>query len=339
MDWSNNTRLDASSTSKITPGIPFALSNLDSQKWHQVPNYRQEFTLEQVTFLSSVAPSENIFNLGFHSQNLSDNEVNKFIVRLMGSIDIDTLLQVYFAELKQLLPVVGLSVQLDQEMIHIGNIANKKIKKTLSCTIKHREFAKITYFTQQSLTLYQTNTLQSLHHFFKMSLFNALEHRQVKRLATKDHLTSLGNRAAFDDAINKLMGVTKRSGSPFALLVLDLNKFKAVNDTYGHLQGDQILLAFSQVLVTCLRDTDQAFRFGGDEFCCLLFDAQLQNINLIVDRIHDAVEHDPMLKKYKVTSSVGHACYKKGESIDDLFERADKALYADKKQQRLKAAS
>lgn len=295
--------------------------------------------MEQVTFLSSVAPSENIFNFSFHSQNLSDNEVNKFIVRLMSSIDIDTLLQVYFSELRQLLPIVGLSVQLDQEMIHIGDIANKKLKKTLGCTIEHREFAKIVYFTQQSFSLCQTNTLQNLHHFFKMSLFNALEHRQVKRLATKDHLTSLGNRAAFDDAINKLIGVTKRTGSPFALLVLDLNKFKAVNDTYGHLQGDQILLAFSQVLANCLRDTDQAFRFGGDEFCCLLFDAEPHNINLIVDRIHEAVKSDMMLKKYNVTSSVGHACFEQGESIEHLFERADKALYTDKKQQRLKAAS
>jgi diguanylate cyclase (GGDEF)-like protein len=172
-----------------------------------------------------------------------------------------------------------------------------------------------------------------------MSLFNAIEHRQVKRLATKDHLTALDNRAAFDEAIAKMMSVAKRNHHSFTVLALDLNKFKAVNDTYGHLQGDQILMAFAQVLNRCIRDSDQAFRFGGDEFCCLLLESEQQNIDLIVERIHKEVANDPLLQKYSVSSSIGHACFMQNDTVESVFERADKNLYADKKDKSMKAAS
>lgn len=257
----------------------------------------------------------------------------------MSSIDIDTLLQVYFAELKTLLPISGLSVRLEEEMIHIGKVKNGKVKRTLSCTCEHREFAKVTYFSHKSLSICQTNSLQSLHHFFKMSLFNAIKHHHVKRLATKDHLTSLGNRAAFDEALNKMISVAKRTETTFSVLAFDLNKFKAVNDTYGHLQGDQILMAFAQVLARCIRDTDQAFRFGGDEFCCLLFEATEDSLALITNRIHQEVANDPMLKKYGVSTSIGQATFEPSDSANCLFERADKALYSDKKNKEMRVAS
>jgi diguanylate cyclase (GGDEF)-like protein len=101
----------------------------------------------------------------------------------------------------------------------------------------------------------------------------------------------------------------------------------AINDGLGHLQGDRVLLACAQTISRCLRDTDFAFRVGGDEFCCLLTDNDATVNELVVQRISQAIRHQPLLRKYNIRCRIGGANYQPEDTEQSLFSRADQAMY------------
>jgi diguanylate cyclase (GGDEF)-like protein len=146
----------------------------------------------------------------------------------------------------------------------------------------------------------------------------------------KDYLTSLGNRANYDETLHRLISQANRYERGFGLLVIDLDKFKQVNDKFGHSNGDKVLISCADTLRYCLRDTDFPFRFGGDEFCCLLADSGEQTNIVIAQRIQHAVKDNAVLKKHGVSCSIGSSNYLAGDSENSIFTRADTALYAAK---------
>ena len=118
------------------------------------------------------------------------------------------------------------------------------------------------------LSINESDILNQLHQLFTHT-FKArpgVLHR-FKQMATKDHLTGLGNRASYQEAIHRMISQANRRANKenvdFGLLILDLDNFKQVNDTFGHQEGDKVLIAMADVLQQTLRDTDYAFRFGG----------------------------------------------------------------------------
>jgi diguanylate cyclase (GGDEF)-like protein len=116
------------------------------------------------------------------------------------------------------------------------------------------------------------------------------------------------------------------------LMVCDLNKFKLINDTYGHHVGDEILKHFADALASSVRDSDSVFRFGGDEFVVIVEDASEHSLFVIEGRIQQALENGPLLSKYKVGCSLGTTFMKRTDNENSFFERADKALYGKKMQ-------
>lgn len=160
-----------------------------------------------------------------------------------------------------------------------------------------------------------------------MGLRHALDYYRISQLATKDMLTGLGNRVSYDDAVCKLISISKRNEDSFGLLVFDLDNFKQVNDRCGHQEGDEVLVCFGQILQSCLRDSDHAFRFGGDEFCCLLIDSDAKANKRVANRITKAIAAHPVFVKHGVSSSVGATSFINSDDSKTLFERADTALY------------
>jgi diguanylate cyclase (GGDEF)-like protein len=149
-------------------------------------------------------------------------------------------------------------------------------------------------------------------------------------LAMQDGLTSLGNRRYFDEQIKRAMHQANRQHKQVGLLVGDLNKFKAVNDTHGHHVGDEILIHFADALKASIRDSDSVFRFGGDEFAIIVEDACSQSLSVIEERIHLAMKNDHLLDKYKVSCCLGSTFMNRADNEKTLFKRADQALYRQK---------
>jgi diguanylate cyclase (GGDEF)-like protein/PAS domain S-box-containing protein len=146
---------------------------------------------------------------------------------------------------------------------------------------------------------------------------------QVQDMARRDPLTGLPNRRALEEQLPKTMARARRSLSPLCVAILDIDHFKAYNDSNGHLAGDDVLRACAKAWDPCLRAEDTIARVGGEEFLVLLPDTTVEAATEIVERLRAAT---PMGQ----TCSAGLARWDSAESIEELLARADKALYAAK---------
>ncbi len=165
----------------------------------------------------------------------------------------------------------------------------------------------------------------------------AVVHRQMQQQAERDSLTQLANRRCFDEALEREWRRGRRTGSPLALLMVDIDHFKRINDTYGHRAGDQCLQAIAGVLRdVARRPSDLIARYGGEEFAMLLPDVSLEAAKMMADllclKMREQMFEAGIGRTLALTVSVGVAALLpyKGSRADQLVEAADRALYAAK---------
>jgi diguanylate cyclase (GGDEF)-like protein len=149
----------------------------------------------------------------------------------------------------------------------------------------------------------------------------------VRAQAMTDDLTGLANRRSLDAAIDHSLAVAERSRRPFAVVMVDLDHFKAINDRLGHSAGDAVLAAFGARLRTGLRAQDQPFRYGGEEFSVLLPDVDTNGAALLAERLRQQVAQPVEGDMPAISASLGVAAWQAGDSADSLLARADRALY------------
>jgi len=290
--------------------------------------------LEQLNQLYDANVGEPYFSIEESNhdqkQGLTQSQLNNFILKLLTTIDLPKLTELYFQQLQNTLPLSELKIQFEDNRVTFGQRVKNSHLKTLNCVQMGAVAAVMDYSFTQPLSLRDWQILQQMHVNFCNPFKNALEHHKIKQFAMKDFLTSLGNRASYDDTMIRLASQSQRRHQPFGLLVLDMDNFKQVNDTHGHQEGDKVLMACADTILHCLRESDFAFRFGGDEFCCLLPEADTQTNNLIAERIRSAIESHPLLQQHKISCSIGSATYQEDDSQIGIFSRADEALYAAK---------
>ena len=163
--------------------------------------------------------------------------------------------------------------------------------------------------------------------------------RETYELATTDPLTGVYNRRTFKELAEPQLSRSRRAHMPVSLLMLDLDHFKRINDTYGHLGGDDILKAFAEVIRNLLRKEDLLARYGGEEFVVLLPGSDQEAAAALADRIRDQVSARPMDAnghRARVTVSIG-AASEGGDtlpSLEAMLGRADEALYQAKREGR-----
>jgi diguanylate cyclase (GGDEF)-like protein len=164
-----------------------------------------------------------------------------------------------------------------------------------------------------------------------IALENERLHRTVKRQAITDELTQLANRRRFTDTLGREVRRAERFGDPVALVLADLDDFKAINDRYGHGTGDEVLRRFADVLRENVRDFDLPVRFGGEEFAILLPESDLAGGERTAHRLAAALERlrIPQIGSDRppVTASFGVASYPDATSAEELLSAADEALY------------
>ena len=165
------------------------------------------------------------------------------------------------------------------------------------------------------------------------------ENQALAVRASHDDLTGLGNRALFERTLEATVSEAVRTGASCAVLYLDANRFKEINDTHGHAAGDVILRTIGQRLRACIRQIDHAFRLGGDEFAIILAPSVgREDAERIVSRIAQAMEEPVTLPDgtpLVASLSIGFAIYPDdGMAASDLLSRADAAMYHDKRRRR-----
>lgn len=154
--------------------------------------------------------------------------------------------------------------------------------------------------------------------------------KKLETMATTDKLTGLTNRHMFDFLYQQVWRSNKRRRTPLAVLIIDIDHFKQVNDTYGHPTGDRVLQSVSKAMSEVLRDDDILFRWGGEEFLVLLSACNSDQALVLADRIRNRIQELVIYRgdaTIKVTVSLGAAELKSDEVVDDFIMRADNALY------------
>jgi two-component system, cell cycle response regulator len=157
---------------------------------------------------------------------------------------------------------------------------------------------------------------------------------KLKRLSITDGLTQLYNSRYFYNQLKIEIDRTTRYERPLSLLLLDIDQFKEYNDRYGHLEGDKVLIRLGQVIKSCLRKMDSAYRYGGEEFTILLPETEGDEAATVAERIRAAVESERFYpqedRPVHISISIGVTEFSPHEKISVFVQRADQAMYQSK---------
>jgi diguanylate cyclase (GGDEF)-like protein len=162
---------------------------------------------------------------------------------------------------------------------------------------------------------------------------------RLKTMATRDLLTGLYNRNYFNETITREIEKAKRYGENLSIIMIDIDKFKYINDTYGHLHGDGILKECASILRKAVRGSDILCRFGGDEFVIVTPETDCRGNNAVVSRINGFISkwnEEYSSPGYELSFSIGCSILKKGKNLLDALHEADILMYENKRKKTMK---
>ena len=157
-----------------------------------------------------------------------------------------------------------------------------------------------------------------------------IEKSEYEKSSRTDPLTGCLNRAGFGSVLLREQENLTKNGSPVSFVLLDIDHFKYVNDTYGHNVGDEVLVNLTKLIQGKIRNSDSLVRWGGEEFVILCGETPIQNAQFLAEKLRVAIEKTQLIPQQQITCSFGISEMVQGEDPKRLFERADKALYASK---------
>ena len=169
-----------------------------------------------------------------------------------------------------------------------------------------------------------------------------LAHKALMSMVNKDSMTGLYNRRYFNEVSNTLLSLAKRESKKLSALMVDIDKFKLINDTNGHIFGDDVIKDIAHILLNITRESDVVVRFGGEEFIILLPNTNIEGASLIAKKIRAAIEdkklilEDETVVDFTVSIGVAECDYEKDDDIDSLVHRVDVAMYDAKRSGRNK---
>jgi diguanylate cyclase (GGDEF)-like protein/putative nucleotidyltransferase with HDIG domain len=205
-----------------------------------------------------------------------------------------------------------------QSMVFLPLLVNDKAIGSLSLGSRH----------PNAYSQSQVQLLSQLASRIAMPIENARLYAEAEQRARIDQLTGLWNRRHLEERIQVEIGRHSRYGGTFSLIILDLDFFKAFNDSYGHLAGDRLLKQLGAIMKDAIRTTDEAFRYGGDEFAVLLPQTTLRDAYEVAERVRDQVASEIKVDGVSVTASFGLASWPvDGVRINEVISAADIALY------------
>ena len=183
-------------------------------------------------------------------------------------------------------------------------------------------------FTDEEVLL-----LGTLADLISGALHNALTFQKAQEQAITDGLTGVKTHRFFMEALSAEWKRSTRAGRAFALVLMDLDRFKFVNDFYGHLEGDLVLQRVGHILETNCRRSDVVARYGGDEFVILMPETSMEQARQLASKLRGWISADPLLREKNISASFGIACYPlHGSSPQELIQVADASMYLSKHQ-------
>jgi len=286
--------------------------------------------MQTLNILDNPTSSFHTFNALKNSANAYVRNHSSLLEQLQTTLDLGKLLDIIAMEAARFINFSGLYFRSQAVSKTLRGSRKAKHERQFELKLNDEFIGTLSYGIDSPISMVHYNDLQRIHEIILYPLKNALQYHQAMQLAMQDGLTGLGNRRYFDEQLKRAMHNANRHHTQVGLVLGDLNKFKAINDTYGHSIGDQVLKQFATILRSCIRDSDSIFRFGGDEFAIIVENASEYALDIIQSRINNALKTNVLLAKYQVGCSLGTTFMNRADNVHSLFERADQALYRQK---------
>ncbi len=270
-------------------------------------------------------------------QVISDKQYLKILQMtdlLSRHLSLTGVFRVFSSEIMPLVPHDGyryVSSQLT-EPVRYGNVDKHNLQYHL--TIENVDLGELTLYRNQPFSTNELCQFEDLLCGLVYPLKNALMYQSALTSAYKDTLTSINNRAAMEKLLPREVNLAIRHDQKLALLMMDLDGFKTVNDNCGHDVGDRLLRSVALTAQNCLRDTDMLFRYGGDEFIAALPQTNVQGAIDVAERILLAIKHlntEDCLNSFSIGMSIGLSISNTGDDFAGLFKRVDSGLYRAKR--------
>ncbi len=266
-------------------------------------------------------------------QVISDKQYLKILQLtdlLSRHLILEDILKVFSIETGSLVPYSGYRYvsELHGKRIKFGKLNRYSLHYHL--TIEEMELGELTIYRKEPFSTNEVCQFEELLCSLVYPLKNALMYLVAVTSAYKDPLTNISNRAAMDKLLPREVRLAKRHDQRLAMMILDLDGFKKINDICGHVAGDRLLKRVAEVVMSCLRDTDMLFRFGGDEFVAALPQTEIQGAIDVADRILAGIKKidlDEFENFSDIGLSIGLSMLHAGDDFNRFFKRVDKALY------------
>jgi diguanylate cyclase len=332
-----------------------------TSKYFESPVRSKELLKRVLTFIGTHRLSANPVNytvcyenfLG--TQSALKQEIEKYISEKILLTDqlMETWFETFLSDVDQ--------VSLRKSQVYLIEVIAKFVDSTSLAEAHVHQFDQTLRHSKQELVessssldaivsylLDSTTTMQVSMEVMKQQIqdsrqeINTLQERLKSALeeALSDPLTGLINRKGLSNAIENLLLSEELLNSTPSLLMLDIDHFKKINDTYGHAVGDRVIKMVGDILKQQIKGKDTVARYGGEEFCILLPETELTDAVKVAENIRQTIEKTRINRSSdnqeicRLTISIGVACYQPDRSILDWFERADSALYRSKNEGR-----
>ena len=262
-------------------------------------------------------------------------EVMMHLVRdLQSSLELKTILSLFFKQVRNLMPMDGINYTHNRLDVEFSTENQGRHRVNYNLDINDGDLGLLVFSRNKRFREEELTALENLMSALFYPLRNALTYLQAVKQATTDSLTGTGNRDALNSALQRELDLAVRDKIPLSVIMFDFDYFKQFNDRYGHQCGDHVLRQVVSEIRNIVRKTDMIFRYGGEEFLMVLHKTSLGGAQFVAEKIRQHVEQldiDYQGQNLKVTISAGAAACKGKECNASLIDRADKALYAAKR--------
>ncbi len=268
-----------------------------------------------------------------YSHELEQQARLDLAMSLQMSLDLDWIVNKFMEHIHAYLLFDGYVYSSNDNKTQIKQARQKGHNCTYNLRIEDTHLGKLTLFRGRKFVESELIILENLLSILVYPLRNAMQFQQALTLAHRDALTGVNNRSTFNDSLDREISLARRHNHDFTMLIVDIDFFKKVNDTFGHQVGDDALKTVAETIQHSIRATDMLFRYGGEEFVVLLGNTDCDKSYVIADRILESVRDINILadeKKVDLTVSIGMACLDVQDTGESLFNRADGAMYSAK---------
>jgi diguanylate cyclase (GGDEF)-like protein len=274
--------------------------------------------------------------------NIDSEKLLQLAYALQTTLEVESLIGIFGQHLAALVNHRGLQYTDEQAGIDVTIGETGQDRSDYPLILEERPLGHLGVLSAGPFSASQKDTVEALIAGLLHPLRNALMYREAVNASMRDPLTGVNNRSHFREVLDREVELSRRHGAPLSLIMLDVDRFKSINDAHGHLAGDVALKSIASCTLSCIRDSDILFRYGGEEFCIALANTSLSGACTLAERVRRALEILVVRAsgtRLHVTASFGVATLAKDDDAAHLLEKADHSLYRAKALGRNRIAS